>query len=137
MKDGRNIPFEVNGDVLRSGEGKPFGLVFLCREITDRKRANEERYRYEKLHGVLEMAGTVCHELNQPMQIISGYAEMILKSTLENDPIHMKINKIIKQIQRMGTITKKLLRIENYETQDYAGFSRIVNINKSSAKDKT
>jgi len=27
----------------------------------------------EKLRGVLEMAGAVCHELNQPLQTVSGF----------------------------------------------------------------
>ena len=29
MKDGRKLPFEVNGDVLRNEDGKPFGIVFI------------------------------------------------------------------------------------------------------------
>ncbi len=50
MKDGREIPFEVNGDVLRNEDGTPFGLVNVCRDISDRKqvedalRASENRY---------------------------------------------------------------------------------------------
>ena len=51
MKDGRKVPFEVNGDVLRSGDGTPVGLVLVCRDISERKRAlqtlqeAEEKYR--------------------------------------------------------------------------------------------
>lgn len=51
MKDGRKIPFDVNGDVLRGAGGDPFGLVFVCRDISDRKysedklRENEARLR--------------------------------------------------------------------------------------------
>ncbi|HLZ18929.1 MAG TPA: PAS domain S-box protein [Smithellaceae bacterium] len=135
IKNGTKIPFEANGDVLRNRDGVPFGLVFVCRDIRERKRAAEERYRYEKLHGVLEMAGTVCHELNQPMQIISGYSEMILKNTSENDPLHRKLDKIYTQIHRMGAITNKLMSINDYETKDYAGFSRIIDINREPDKD--
>ncbi|PKN08642.1 MAG: hypothetical protein CVU72_02845 [Deltaproteobacteria bacterium HGW-Deltaproteobacteria-7] len=110
---------------------RPVGIISVT-DINDRKRAEEERYHYEKLHGVLEMAGAVCHELNQPMQIISGYSEMLLKDTAEDDPVHIKVDKINKQIRRMSTITKKLMRIKDSQTEDYAGFSRIININKSS-----
>ena len=40
-KDGRKIPIEVNGDVLRNENGKPFGRVHVCRDITQRKQAEE------------------------------------------------------------------------------------------------
>jgi PAS domain S-box-containing protein/putative nucleotidyltransferase with HDIG domain len=42
MKDGRKIPFEVNGDVLRNKDGTPFALVFVCRDMTERKQAEEK-----------------------------------------------------------------------------------------------
>ncbi|OPY83851.1 MAG: sensory histidine kinase AtoS [Smithella sp. PtaU1.Bin162] len=55
MKDGRKIPFEVNGDVLRSEDGTPFGLVFVCRDITDRKLAEETIHKsYALLQSVVE-----------------------------------------------------------------------------------
>jgi len=53
----------------------------------------------------------------------------------ENHKIHTKLNTINEQIQRMSDITKKLMKIKNFETQDYAGFSRIININKISGND--
>jgi diguanylate cyclase (GGDEF)-like protein/PAS domain S-box-containing protein len=50
-KDGRRIPIDVNGDVLRNEDGTPFGIVNVCRDISERKhtemvlRENEERLR--------------------------------------------------------------------------------------------
>jgi signal transduction histidine kinase len=32
----------------------------------------------EKLQAVLELAGAVCHELNQPIQAILGHSELLL-----------------------------------------------------------
>ncbi len=37
MKDGRIVPFEVNGDVLRNQDGTPFGLVNVCRNVSERR----------------------------------------------------------------------------------------------------
>ena len=50
MKDGKKIPFDVNGDVLRHRDGTPFGLVFLCRDITERKQAEEALKKSQKLY---------------------------------------------------------------------------------------
>ncbi len=131
-KNGQVFPIEIYGS-SSVHKGKPAAAGTLL-DITDRKQAEEERLRGEKLQGVLEMAGTVCHEMNQPMQIISGYSEMLL-NTSEDHPIDTKLHKINEQIQRMGDITKKLMNIKNFESQDYAGFGRIININKCSGND--
>ncbi len=42
--DGALRECEVNGDVLRTVDGEPFGMVFLIRDITERKK-NEEALR--------------------------------------------------------------------------------------------
>ncbi|MBU0971956.1 MAG: PAS domain S-box protein, partial [Proteobacteria bacterium] len=39
-------------------------------DISQRKAAEKETYERERLQGVLEMAGAVCHEINQPLQAI-------------------------------------------------------------------
>jgi len=39
----------------------------------------------EKFQGVLEMAGAVCHEINQPLMVISGYSELLQLDMSEND----------------------------------------------------
>ncbi len=44
FKDKAAIKFEIDGAVLRNPEGTPYGAVFVCRDITERKLA-EERLR--------------------------------------------------------------------------------------------
>ncbi|MEN6622012.1 MAG: PAS domain S-box protein [Smithella sp.] len=117
---------------VRSKDGKYYGRIWTFRDVTDQKREELEKLRLEKLQGVLEMAGAICHEMNQPLQIISGLSELLSTNICENDPIREKMETISKQICRMATITKKLMTIKDYETQDYAGISRIVDIDKSS-----
>ncbi|NPU85852.1 MAG: PAS domain S-box protein [Syntrophaceae bacterium] len=49
--DGRRLPFEINSNILTDKDGSPYGIVFVGRDITKRKkaqealRASEERYR--------------------------------------------------------------------------------------------
>ncbi len=70
----------------------------------------------EKLKGMLEMTGKVCHEFNQPLQILSGISELLLLKVSEDDQLYKKICKIKEQVDRMGTITLKLLGISKGET---------------------
>jgi len=58
-------------------------------------RAEEERLERERLQVLLEMAGAVCHELNQPLQGIYGYSQSLLMKLAKDDQRYAKIKKII------------------------------------------
>ena len=100
--------------------------------VTKEMRAEEERLKKERLQVLLEMAGAVCHELNQPMQAISAYAELFLIDIPPDNPIYEKTEAIRQQIDRMGKITQKVMRITKYETMDYVDDIQIIDIDKAS-----
>ena len=87
----------------------------------------------EKLQGVIEMAGAVCHEMNQPIQAISGFSELLMMDIEDDSPFYKKIKGIQEQTERMGEITKKLMSITKYETKDYLE-RKIVDIDRSSTE---
>jgi len=76
------------------------------------------------------MAGAVCHELNQPMQAVLGYSEIIMKDLEDDSPLYDKIKNIAQEIDRMGAMTNKIMRIAQYETKDYLK-SKIIDIDKA------
>lgn len=104
--------------------------IFTISDISWRKQAEAERLQKEKLQGVIEMAGAVCHELNQPMQVVSGYSELLMMGIKDDNPLYDKINRIKKQVDRMGDITKKLMGIAKYETKNYVS-GKIIDIDKA------
>ena len=85
----------------------------------------------EKLKGIVEIAGAICHELNQPMQVVLGYTELLMMDVPEDAPLYASIKAIKTQIERMGTITKKLMTITQYKTKDYLK-GKIVDLEKAS-----
>ena len=85
----------------------------------------------EKFQGVLEMAGAVCHEVNQPLMVISGYSEMLLMDLPEDHPRYETCRKISEQVHRLGNITKKLMGITKYKTKSYLR-GNIVDIDEAS-----
>ncbi|MDA3790254.1 MAG: response regulator [Desulfobacula sp.] len=88
----------------------------------------------EKFQGVLEMAGAVCHEINQPLMVISGYSEILLMDVPCDHPRYDAIKKINDQVYRLGKITKKLMSITKYKTKKYLKRS-IVDIDEASQKE--
>jgi signal transduction histidine kinase len=64
---------------------------------------------------LLKIAGAVRHELNQPMPVVLSYTELLMMDA----PLYASVQAIESQIDRMGTITKKLISITQYKTKDY------------------
>ena len=110
--------------------GIGFGMYFLSRQIDRRFRAEEELRQYEKMQGIMEMAGAVCHELNQPLQAIAGYSEILMMDVEVDNPLYDSIKSIKQQTVRLGDITKKIMAITRYETKDYLE-DKIIDIDKA------
>lgn len=113
---------------------KPFetrSLIVAIERALNRYHRESERIYKEKLQAVLETAGAICHELNQPMMAISGLSELLLYTMDPGDPAYERISKIISQVHRMSAITQKLMGITRYETKPYTTGERIVDIEKS------
>ena len=131
--DGKRRDFLFSLAPVIDEAGQLSGSVAVLADLTEKNGALRDRVQKEKLEGVLETAGAVCHELNQPLQALSGYSELIAMQ-LGGDTALPYARQIITQVERMRDITQKLQGITRYETTDYAGLTRIIDINKASAQ---
>ena len=80
------------------------------------------------------MAGAICHELNQPLQVVSGISELVTMDIEEDSPLYEKMIMLQEQTERMGEITLKLTKITSYKTREYLE-GKIVDITQSSKED--
>lgn len=110
---------------------RPF-LIECFSDIRAQKKAQQEREAREKLQGVIEMAGAVCHELNQPMQAVVGYTDLLGLELPVDSPLRKYADAIRGQVRAMGEITQKLTGINRYRTRHYLGESRIIDIDRAS-----
>ncbi len=106
-------------------------LCSFILDVSERKTLEAESLQREKLEAVLEIAGAVCHELNQPLMALGGYHELIRFNLGEQSPANKYLAKAHKQIRRMSDITSRLMCITRYETRDYPGGAKILDIEKS------
>ena len=113
---------------------KPVNKVELTtriKAIFDQKKLAETKRTKEKLTGALEMAGAVCHELNQPLQAILISSELMMEQLPENHQGHDLAKDILELTKIISTITKRLLKVTNYTTKRYLGTTTIIDIDKS------
>ncbi len=122
--------FESRAALIRGLGHEKKLIASSVRDITRRKLAEKEINEKEKLTVVIETAGAVCHEFNQPLQIITGSCEL-LNTFPDLDPeISRIIGRIFKEARRMGELNKNLMNITSYKTKTYLE-SKIIDIDKS------
>lgn len=107
------------------GDDPMSSVICTFADISQRDLAQKEKMEKEKLQGVLEMAGAICHEINQPLQAIIGYTSLF---DLPEDITARELTQIKNQAARIGEITRRLSNITRYRTISYPGDTQIVDI---------
>jgi PAS domain S-box-containing protein len=105
-------------------------VISVVSDVTRRRQEEELRRERERLQGVLELSGAVCHEMNQPLMNISGCLELMRMDVPEESPLTVRIAKMEAQLNRMKGITRRLMEISRYETKAYPD-GRIVDLARS------
>jgi PAS domain S-box-containing protein len=78
---GRKLTLEVNGDVLRTPEGTPYGMFFICRDASERKRSEEAlRKSEEEYRNIIENMQDVFYRVNRAgiITMISPYGARLV-----------------------------------------------------------
>lgn len=78
--------------------------------------------------GILQIAGGVAHELNQPLQVVMGYSELLLESLSAEAPLSRAVQDVLDALQRMAAITRRLQTLTDVETTPYIGETRVVRL---------
>jgi PAS domain S-box-containing protein len=106
--DGAAFPQEISITALRNG-----GLLFVVRDITERKRAEEERLRMQahvhqaqKMEAIGRLAGGIAHDFNNIVASMMGYASFLTEDLEEGSPEQ----EFAKKIQKSGARAKKLVQ---------------------------
>ncbi|HOV67308.1 MAG TPA: PAS domain S-box protein [Methanoregulaceae archaeon] len=106
-RDGRRIPLEVNGDVLYTPAGVPFGMVYFCRDIRERKRVEESLRLANKKLTIL--SGITRHDINNRLLALNAYIEMLREEVPDRslDYIFSQVRAASWQIGNMIQFTKE------------------------------
>ncbi|PLY02446.1 MAG: hypothetical protein C0623_03855, partial [Desulfuromonas sp.] len=90
-------------------EGEIVGSVVTFHDITEQKLLHQQSIRTAQLASLGELAAGVAHEINNPINGVINYAQILL-NRLQNSNIDTDLaDRIIKEGERIATIVRDLL----------------------------
>jgi signal transduction histidine kinase len=97
----------------KDAEGQTIKLYGVSQDITERKQSEETMRNSQKFADLGTLAAGVAHELNSPLQVITGSADSLLKTLdqngpLEPDKLKRYLGNISRNSWRMADIVRSL-----------------------------
>jgi PAS domain S-box-containing protein len=80
-------------------------VIEMARDVTRWKKAGEQMYNVQKLASMGKLAAGIAHELNNPMAIILGFADLFLEKVKPGS----KEYEMLKAIERQGLNCKRII----------------------------
>ena len=103
-KDGAILVVESNA--RRLSDGRLLGAV---RDITERKRLEEQLRQAQKMEAVGRLAGGVAHDFNNVLTAIFGYADLLNEELPDGHQARLDLDEIRKAAQRASSLIRQLL----------------------------
>jgi PAS domain S-box-containing protein len=133
-RDGKKIWLSLNRRSVRNQDGEEMYIEGSVENITERKRAEEEKERFaaeietqrqqdvtdrtqledqlrqsQKMEAVGRLAGGIAHDFNNLLTAITGYSSLGLQRIDENHPLRGYLEEIKKAGDRAANLTRQLL----------------------------
>ena len=105
---GRHLPVEVLTTLLERNN-QPFTILCVARDITYRKQLEERFQQSQRMEAVGRLAGGISHDFNNLMTAITGYADLMLLSLREEDPLRQQAEEIRKAGETANSLTRQLM----------------------------
>jgi len=106
-KDGKLIPVEVSAHVIDLG-GRP-AVLTVSRDISERKRLQQQLLEAARLDAIGRLAGGVAHDFNNLLVVILSGAGAILEALPQDHPLRLEAQQISDAGQRAALLTRQLL----------------------------
>jgi PAS domain S-box-containing protein len=119
---GERIYLSINAAPVLGENGKPDGVIESFEDVSERRRAEEERRLLEaellqsqKMEAVGRLAGGVAHNFNNLLTAITGYSELLLARLPADSELHPDVSEIRRASERAAEVARQLLLFSRRE----------------------
>ena len=106
--------------VLRAEDGTITGTLSSGQDITAQRELEAHLRQQQKLESLGTLAGGVAHEINNPINGVMNYAQLILDQLGEGEHVCEYAGEIIRETERVATIVRNLLTFARQEKQEHS-----------------
>jgi len=110
------VYFEENGELIRNAEGRPFGIVFILRDITKRKNTEAElKQKSEQLQLLNtekdKLFSIIAHDLRSPFNSLLGLTDIMVSDMdkFEKEDLLKFLVGIKKSVRNIYSLLENLL----------------------------
>ncbi len=115
-KDGTKVLLEVSSKAIDIG-GETYIHSFY-RDITEKKKIQEQLMHSQKMESVGSLAGGIAHNFNNILTAILGYAELLLEYDKLDDTSKQRVRNIESSARKAGVMVSKLLSFARRESHE-------------------
>jgi two-component system cell cycle sensor histidine kinase/response regulator CckA len=115
-KDGTKRYVEASVSLIKDAEGQPIGFRGIGGDISERRRAEEEKQKMEaqfqaaqRMEGMGTLARGIAHNFNNLLMGIQGNASLMLLDKTSDDPDYERLKSIEQGVRSGAELTKQLL----------------------------
>lgn len=102
-----NALVSAAADKAENGAGA--AVQFLIKDISHRKAMEKQLVQADKLASIGQLAAGIAHEINNPLSVILGYTQLLLREEKEGTEKHSDLKIIEKHARNCKTIVGDLL----------------------------
>jgi len=128
VADDRTRWFDASYMPLRGRGDRVDGVLCITRDVTEQRDLERHLMQTEKLAALGTLAAGFAHEINNPLTVMLGFCELMLKRAQPGTPAHEDLKVIERQGEHCRSIMENLLSLARTEgeTSEYADLNRAV-----------
>jgi PAS domain S-box-containing protein len=114
-KDGTTFPVSASVSALVNERGTTTHVVSVEQDISEERRLKEQLIHSERLSAVGQLVAGVAHEINNPLQSVMGFTELLLEAERRPE-VRRDLEQIRTDTGRAARIVQHLLLFARRET---------------------